>query len=164
GKGMRKYEALFAGKKYVTLDKEAKYQPDLVGDVHAIPLPDSSVDAVICKAVLEHVEEPGRAVGEIYRILRPGGKALFYVPFIYPYHAEKGVYKDFYRFSKDAVEYLFRDFSKVEYIGVRGRFETLINFLPFGINRVFARIGRLLDAIFKKSGNQVSGYNIFVIK
>ena len=110
GKGMKGYAELFAGKKYVTLDKEAKYEPDLVGDIHQIPLPDDTVDAVICKSVLEHIEEPHRAVAEIHRILRPGGKAYFHVPFLYPYHAEKQVYGDFFRFSKDAVEYLLEIF------------------------------------------------------
>lgn len=164
GKGMKQYAALFAGKKYLTLDKEPRYEPDIIGDIHAIPLEDSSVEAVICKAVLEHVEEPAQAIAEIYRILKPGGKAFFYVPFLYPYHAERQVYKDYYRFSKDAVEYLFRNFSHLEYIKVRGFAETWLNFLPFGLNRLFVPFGRVLDKFIKHSGNQTSGFNIFVIK
>ena len=164
GKAMSGYAGLFAGKKYLTLDKDPKYQPDIVGDIHAIPLDDGSVDAVICKAVLEHVEEPHKAVAEIHRILKPGGKALFYVPFLYPYHAERGIYKDYYRFSRDAVEYLFRDFSKLEYVTVRGFVETLTNFLPWGLNRILAPLARLVDSFIKSSGNQTSGFNIYAIK
>ena len=165
GKGMKSYLGLFAGKRYVTLDKEEKYHPDIVGDIHEIPLPDNSVDAVICKSVLEHVEEPRKAVLEVYRILKPGGKAFFYVPFLYPYHAERQVYSDFFRFSKDAVQYLFRKFSKLEYVPVRGFWETWFYFLPYRFNRIFApTLGRLLDKLKKQSGNQASGYHIFVIK
>jgi len=164
GKGMEKYKGLFQNKKYLVLDKEPSYKPDIVGDVHNIPLQDNSVDAVVCKAVLEHVEEPGIAVKEIHRILKPGGQALFYVPFLYPYHAEKEIYKDYYRFSKDAVEYLFRDFSKLEYVPVRKFFEMWFYFLPFRLNKVFAPVGRLLDTLVKTKGNQTSGFSIFVIK
>lgn len=164
GKGLNKYAELFANKRFVTLDKEPKYNPDIVGDIHDIPLPDSTVDAVICKAVLEHVERPERAVEEVLRVLKPGGKALFYVPFLYPYHAERGVYKDFYRFSKDAVEYLFRSASKLEYVPVRGFFETWFYFLPFRLNRLLSPLGRFLDAAVKQSGNQTSGFSIFVTK
>lgn len=164
GKGLQDYASLFAGKKFVTLDKERTYQPDILGNVHDIPLPDTSVDAVICKAVLEHVEDPPKAIAEILRILKPGGKALFYVPFLYPYHAEAGVYKDYYRFSRDAVEYLFRNFAKLEYVSVRGFAETYFYLLPFRLNRVLAPLGRFLDKFFKRGGNQTSGFNIFVIK
>ena len=56
--------------KYVILDKVSDYNPDIVGDVHDLPFEDNSVDAVICMNVLEHVEEPQKAVKEIYRVLR----------------------------------------------------------------------------------------------
>ncbi|OGE78109.1 MAG: hypothetical protein A2751_03020 [Candidatus Doudnabacteria bacterium RIFCSPHIGHO2_01_FULL_46_14] len=164
GKHMKQYETLFAGKKFLTFDKEGTYRPDIVGDIHAIPLPDASVDAVLCNAVLEHVEEPGKAVAEIHRILKPGGKAFFYVPFLYPYHAEKRIYKDFYRFSKDGVEYLLRNFSKLEYVPVRGFAEMWLYFLPFRLNRLLSPVGRILDSLLKRGGNQTSGFNIFVIK
>lgn len=45
------------------------------GSSYAIPLPDSSVDRVFCHALVEHLAEPGRAVAEIRRVLRPGGMA-----------------------------------------------------------------------------------------
>lgn len=164
GKGMKEYEPLFAGKKYITMDKEPTYQPDVVGDIHNIPLESNSVDAVICKAVLEHVEDPPKAIAEVHRILKPAGKALFYVPFLYPYHAKKGVYKDFYRFSKDGIEYLFRNFSKLEYIRVRDFFEMWFNLLPRPFNQPARIFGRLLDKLISSGGNQTSGFNIFAIK
>lgn len=39
----------------------------------AVPLPDASVDVVICTDVLAHVDGPGRVVAEAGRLLRPGG-------------------------------------------------------------------------------------------
>jgi ubiquinone/menaquinone biosynthesis C-methylase UbiE len=42
-----------------------------------LPLPDGSVDTVVSTLVLCTVEHPDRALGEIARVLRPGGQLLF---------------------------------------------------------------------------------------
>jgi ubiquinone/menaquinone biosynthesis C-methylase UbiE len=44
------------------------------GDAHALPLPDHGVDAVRVDRVLTHVDDPGRVVCELRRVLRPGGR------------------------------------------------------------------------------------------
>lgn len=38
-----------------------------------LPLGDGEADAVYCKQVLEHVREPGPLLGDVARVLRPGG-------------------------------------------------------------------------------------------
>lgn len=38
-----------------------------------LPLPDGSVDVIICEWVLEHVEHPREFAVEIHRVLKPGG-------------------------------------------------------------------------------------------
>lgn len=40
------------------------------------PLPDHSFDAVLCLAVVEHVEDLGRFFSELLRVLRPDGVAM----------------------------------------------------------------------------------------
>src|SRR3989344_3877554 len=99
---------------YKVLDKVADYHPDIVGDIHALPFPDNSVEAIICSSVIEHVENPILAVEEIYRVLKPGGYAYFYAPFIFYYHGEPGSYKDYYRFTYDGWEHLPRQFKTRE--------------------------------------------------
>ena len=148
---------------YKVLDKVGDYHPDIIGDIHNLPLPDASVDAIICIAVLEHVEEPLKAMKEVYRVLRPGGFCFIYVPFLYYYHPMKGYYQDFYRFTYDGVKYLTRDFKAVEMENVRGASATAMNLLPFFSKRT--AIFDILDKIFhKQNSRQTSGYNVFCVK
>jgi SAM-dependent methyltransferase len=46
----------------------------------ALPLADGSLDFVFSSNVLEHVPDRPRAIREIYRVLKPGGKCLTIVP------------------------------------------------------------------------------------
>ncbi|WP_316524491.1 methyltransferase domain-containing protein [Kitasatospora brasiliensis] len=46
----------------------------LEGDALALPLPDADADVVWCERVLQHVTDPTRAVAEMARVLRPGGR------------------------------------------------------------------------------------------
>jgi SAM-dependent methyltransferase len=66
--------------KYVTADL-MRDDVDLNLDIEAIDLPDGSFDWVICSHVLEHVNDIA-ALGELYRILKPGGIALLMVPIV----------------------------------------------------------------------------------
>jgi SAM-dependent methyltransferase len=51
-------------------------RPDaVVGDATRLPLPDRSVDAVFCSNLLEHARDTAGVIGEIARVLRPGGWA-----------------------------------------------------------------------------------------
>jgi ubiquinone/menaquinone biosynthesis C-methylase UbiE len=43
--------------------------------VYSLPFPDADFDAVFSHALFEHLAEPLRALGEIHRVLKPGGCA-----------------------------------------------------------------------------------------
>jgi ubiquinone/menaquinone biosynthesis C-methylase UbiE len=61
----------------LNLDVEVK----ILGDVSkALPLENQSVDLILSRALLEHVEDNEAALIEMYRILKPGGKMLHFVP------------------------------------------------------------------------------------
>ncbi|OGI78919.1 hypothetical protein A3F19_01740 [Candidatus Nomurabacteria bacterium RIFCSPHIGHO2_12_FULL_37_29] len=150
---------------YKILDPIPDYHPDIIGDIHSLPFADNSQEAIICIAVLEHVEDPIRAWQEIYRVLKPGGHAFIYVPFLYYYHAEKGYYGDFWRFTRDTVEHLSKSFSKTEIVPVRGAVETWIKLSPIGRFKILEPFWQFIDRITGKyKTNQVSGFNIFLIK
>lgn len=46
------------------------------GPIEALPLKDQSVDAAVCVLVLHHVRELDDGVSELFRVVRPGGRAL----------------------------------------------------------------------------------------
>lgn len=51
-----------------------------VADAHELPFKDKEFDGVFCLEALEHVENPKKAISEMYRVLRPGGYTLTLVP------------------------------------------------------------------------------------
>jgi len=167
GKWMKQYEPLFKGCDYKTFDFDSSTGADVVGDIHQMPLSDASVDAIICSSVLEHVRDPLRAMEELRRILKPGGKILFYVPSTYPYHAHKGHYPDYWRFFNDTVSALFEGFSSVEITKRGGYFLALSFFVPFQhkLRRLLTPLADFLDAAFAtEKRSTTAGYYVYAIK
>lgn len=64
---------------YVTADLESPLA-DMHFDVQHIPLEERSVDVVICNHLFEHVANDKLAMGELYRVMRPGGWGIMLVP------------------------------------------------------------------------------------
>ena len=46
------------------------------GDMEALPIDDGQLDVAVMALVLHHVPEPVRALTEVHRVLKPGGRAL----------------------------------------------------------------------------------------
>ncbi len=57
------------------------YPEDCVNiDITNIPFENESFDLILCAHVLEHVPDDGKAMSELYRVLKPGGAAILQVP------------------------------------------------------------------------------------
>lgn len=150
---------------YKIMDPVPDYNPDIVGDIHNLPFENNSKEAILCLAVLEHVENPIKAMDELHRVLKPGGKLLIYVPFLYYYHAHEGYYGDYWRFTIDTLKNFAKPFSHSEITPVRLPIETLCRLTPFGRYNLFISGARFLDSIFyKKGSNQVAGYYVYLVK
>ena len=63
-------------------------QCDLVCDITSIPVADGSFDAVLCTEVFEHLPDPQRALQELARVLKPGGRMMLTAPFRSLYHQD----------------------------------------------------------------------------
>lgn len=51
-----------------------------VGDIERIPFPDNTFDAVMCLGVMEYLEKDEPALREMWRVLKPGGRAVITTP------------------------------------------------------------------------------------
>jgi len=123
--------------KYITLDINPRVKPDILSDVHKINWKSNYFDTIIATEILEHCYSPEKVVNEIYRLLKQEGISILSTRFIYPYHPDP---KDYYRFTKDALEYLFRNFSKVEFIPHGNRLQVFWEIIPgriFFIKNIF---------------------------
>jgi SAM-dependent methyltransferase len=74
---------------------------DVACDLAArLPFVDASFDTLILSDVLEHVPEPSLLWSEMSRVLRPRGKLLLNVPFLYRIHEAP---HDYYRYTEFAL-------------------------------------------------------------
>lgn len=58
----------------------------VIGSAEKIPFDNNTFDVVIMDAVLEHVQDVGKAFQEVSRVLKPGGKFIGYVAFMECFH------------------------------------------------------------------------------
>jgi len=110
--------------------QHADAKPDVEAGAYDIPLPDASFDTALCTSVLEHLEEPEAALRECFRLLRPGGCAIYSVPFIWHVHEAP---RDFYRYSPFGLRHLFEKagFEVIELIPLSGFWVTFGQLLTY---------------------------------
>jgi SAM-dependent methyltransferase len=118
---------------------------DIVADAYDIPLADRSVDTVLLTEVLEHLEEPAKALAECRRVLRPGGYLIATTPFSWPLHEHP---RDFFRYSPYGLRHL-SDAAGLEVAELRplsGIWTTLSLHLSWALLRYRPHAARLVDA------------------
>lgn len=73
-------------------------RPDVQCDAAKISVQSDCFDAVICAEVIEHIPNPYDVLQELFRVLKPGGRLLITVPFLYRMHGDPydyGRYTDY---------------------------------------------------------------------
>lgn len=79
----------------------------VVFDATAMPLATGCADVVMAVEVLEHLPEPDGLVAEASRVLRPGGRLVLTVPFMFGVHD----FSDYHRFTPLGFEQLTRRYG-----------------------------------------------------
>jgi SAM-dependent methyltransferase len=64
----------------IGLDEDPAVSPTVLGNAAAMPFAAASFDHTVCHHVLEHVAEPGRALREVARVLKPKAGLSIAVP------------------------------------------------------------------------------------
>jgi len=97
---------------------------DFYSPLHKIPVDNGFFDAIICNAVLEHVENPIEVMREFYRVLKQGGYLYLTIPFLQPEHLDP---IDFQRYTKDGLIKLVgaHGFEAIKIEGVHSVYHTL---------------------------------------
>ena len=90
------------------LDLFSANEVDIQADILNLPIKDKMVDTIVCTGVLEHVDDPFKAVHEIYKVLKKGGKVYLETPFMQTIHAAPG---DYYRWTPEGLKKLMGNFN-----------------------------------------------------
>ena len=173
GKGMREKFSKIKSNNIETLDvNQYEDYPDIIFDL-CDKIDDSlyeKYDKIICLAILEHVYNPFLAVDNLKKMLKKNGTIYGYVPYLNYYHAPNDLkFQDYFRFSKDALTYLFKDFSNIKLFPIRGRFSTPLNIMFAGRWKKYIEktsINIFLDKFSSDEKNikQCSGFNFIINK
>lgn len=93
GCGTKPYQDFFDVSEYVGLDIEREGSQerscaDYLYNGDEFPFQDDKFNSVLCNQVLEHVFNPANFLSEIYRVMKPEGKLLLTVPFVWDEHEQ----------------------------------------------------------------------------
>jgi SAM-dependent methyltransferase len=127
-----------------SFDVDAKYQPDIVGDICTFDFNGRAFDVIVVSEVLEHVHSPHLAIENMHRLLKNGGRLILTVPFMLPIHEGPN---DYFRYTRHGLEFLLREFKDVR-ISERNSWAEAANALNVRLAVDKNRTSRLVAPLF----------------
>jgi len=112
GCGSKPYKALFAVTEYIGTDIEVSghdhrnEQIDVYYDGNTLPFADDTFDSIFSSEVFEHVFNLPQIIDELHRVLKPGGKMLLTVPFVWDEHE---IPYDFARYTSFGLKHILQE-------------------------------------------------------
>jgi len=159
GCGVKPYYPFFAdvASEYVGVDIGDNPVAELRGAVEELPVEDGSFDLVLCTQVLEHCDDPARAVRELRRVTAPGGRVLASTHGVQVYHPSP---QDLWRWTHEGLARLFEQNGEWAALrvtpaaGTAACLATLLGtYVEIGCRRArAARLARLPVALLNRAG------------
>lgn len=150
-------------KKYINLEIKNGLDVDIVGSIYDIPLKKSYAEVVVLFMVMEHLNDPDKALHECHRVLKENGHiALTTVQYWHTHNHPN----DYFRYTKSGLEYLLNknNFKVIDIWSIGGPFLVVFHAIElnlYGIWRtifsiVFYNIFNWLDLIvFRHSDHRL---------
>lgn len=141
------YRAIITGTHtFTTINCDPKARPDIPHDLELpLPLQNATYDHALLVNVLEHVYEYRQLLTESVRVVKPGGRIIIIVPFLFPVHPSP---HDFHRFTEEALR------RECEHAGLSD-----IHIIPLGWG-VFAARYVMLDRLLPWPARLLGYYTI----
>ena len=111
GAGRKPNDKYFKNASYVCTDAVDCGGIRQLADINLLPYKDGCFDLVICNNVLEHIPTPDKALGEVFRCLKPGGRLFLVVPFLFPLH---DIPYDYFRYTEYSLMNLLKEWQEVD--------------------------------------------------
>lgn len=157
GCGKKPYKNLFKYEEYIGMEIEQSGHShkdeniDVFYDGKKFPFEDESFDSAISNQVLEHVFNPNDHLAEIYRVLKPGGRFLISVPFLWDEHEQP---YDYARYSSFGLCYLLET-NGFKIVEKRKSIDD--------IRVIFQMINTYIYKKVSKNGNQYFNYMLIMM-
>lgn len=111
------------------------------GEAESLPFEDNSFDLVTGLDVVEHLDDDLAGLREFYRVLRPGGRALVFVPaFMFLWGVQDDVSNHRRRYTLRQLKALLKE---VGFTVERSTYANITFFAPILLGRVLMRLTRL---------------------
>jgi len=166
GCGTKPYRSFFTpyASGYVGVDRVESPYADLLGSVEDLPVEASGFEVVLCNQVLEHCDDPVRAVAELRRVTAPGGRVLVSTHGVMAYHPSP---TDYWRWTHAGLEKLLLengDWSSVRVTPASGTTACLgmiaSIYLDLALNRLHVRgLAKPLIAAINTAAGAVDGHS-----
>lgn len=157
--GFKRLQGIDIDEKAIDICRQKGITDVHVADAEKTGFRDQQFDIIIASDVLEHIRDEYKAISEWYRILKPHGTLLIFVPafkFLWSKHDEANHH--YRRYSKlQLVKTLVENGFKVE----RSSYWNFSLFFPVSLVRLFQRIF-FRDS--NRSGDQLYGVTPFINK